>query len=203
MARQTTRQILSEYRRREILEAARRVFARKGFAKAGIGEIARDAGIAKGTVYLYFRSKDEVYWAALRAGMRELHEEATEQVRAASGTEAKIRAFARTKLRYFDVNRDFLRIYHAELGNALTRPTATNQEFTRIYQEQVDLLASVFRAAIRRGEVRRVDAPKVAAAIFEVTRGLIVQRLLSKPSGSAEADAAFVVDLVLKGLRRT
>ena len=65
MARQTTQQILSAYRRGEILEAARRVFARKGFAKAGIGEIAREAGIAKGTVYLYFRSKDAVYWAAL------------------------------------------------------------------------------------------------------------------------------------------
>jgi len=203
MARPTTRQILSAYRRGEILEAARRVFARKGFAKAGIGEIAREAGIAKGTVYLYFRSKDAVYWAALGAGMRELHDEATRQVRAATGTEGKIRAFAETKLRYFDRNRDFLRIYHAELGNALTRPSAANHEFTRIYQEQVGLLASVLRAAARRREIRPVRPEKVAAAIFEITRGLIVQRLLSEPSGSPEADAAFVVDLVLKGLRRT
>jgi len=203
MARQTTRQIVSEYRRGEILEAARRVFARKGFAKAGIAEIAREAGIAKGTVYLYFRSKDAVYWAALGAGMRELHDEATRRVTAALGTEGKIRAFAETKLRYFDLNRDFLRIYHAELGNALTRPSAANQDFTRIYQEQVGLLASVLRGAMRRGEVRRANPEKVAAAIFEITRGLIVQRLLTKPSGPPGADAAFVVDLVLKGLRRT
>jgi AcrR family transcriptional regulator len=203
MARRTTRQILSDYRRGEILDAARRVFARKGFARAGIGEIAREAGIAKGTVYLYFRSKDAVYWAALGAGMRELHGEATRQVRAAPDTEGKIRAFAETKLNYFDVHRDFLRIYHAELGNALTRPSGAKPEFTRIYQEQVGLLASVLRGAARRREIRPVQADKVAAAIFEVTRGLIVQRLMMKPSGSPAADAAFVVDLVLKGLRRT
>jgi len=203
MARTTTRQILSEHRRSEILEAARRVFARKGFTKAGIGEIAREAGIAKGTVYLYFRSKDAVYWAALGAGMRELHGKAMDQVAAASGTEGKIRAFAETKLQYFDLHRDFLRVYQAELGNALTRPSAANQGFTRIYLEQVDLLASILRGAMRRREIRRVNAEKVAAAIFEITRGLIVQRLLTKPSGSPEAEAAFVVDLVLKGLRRT
>jgi AcrR family transcriptional regulator len=201
MARPTTRQILSDYRRGEILEAARRVFARKGFAKAGIGEIAREAGIAKGTVYLYFRSKDAVYWAALGAGMRELHDEATRQVALASSTEGKIRAFAETKIRYFDLHRDFLRVYHAELGNALTRPSAANQEFTRIYREQVDVLAAVLRGAMRRREIRRVSAEKAAAAIFEITRGLIVQRLVTKPSGSPGADAAFVVDLVLKGLR--
>jgi AcrR family transcriptional regulator len=202
MSRPTTRQILSAYRQRTILEAARCVFARKGFARAGIGEIAREAGIAKGTIYLYFRSKEAIYWAALGAGMRELHTEATRQVAAATGTEGKIRAFAEAKLRYFHLNRDFLRVYHAEVGNALTRPTTANQQFTRIHQEQVGLLASILRAAARRGEIRSVKAEMVAAAIFEITRGLVVHRLLTKPSASPEADAAFVVDLVMKGLRR-
>jgi TetR/AcrR family fatty acid metabolism transcriptional regulator len=201
MKRRTKQEVLSAFRCGEILRAARRVFARKGFARAGIGEIAREAGIAKGTVYLYFPSKDAVYWSALEAGMRELHTQAVRRVKAAATLEAKIRAFAETKLRYFDEHRDFLRIYHAELGNALTRPSAANQEFTRIYREQVGLLATVLRAALRRGEIRRVRPEKAAAAIFEITRGLIVQRLLTRPAGSPEADATFVVDLVLKGLR--
>jgi AcrR family transcriptional regulator len=201
MARRTRRDVLSAFRCEEILRAARQVFGEKGFARAGIHEIARAAGIAKGTIYLYYPSKEAVYWAALRSGLRELLAEVAARMREETSFEDKLRAFAETKIRYFDDHRDFFRIYHAEVGNALTRPAATDQEFTRIYRDQVELLASVVRAAVRHKEIRRVPAARAAAAIFEVTRGLIVQRLMTKPAASAGADAGFVVDLVSKGLR--
>ncbi len=202
MARRTKQDVLSAFRCGEILRAARQVFGQKGFARAGIDEIARSAGIAKGTIYLYYPSKEAVYWAALRGGLRELLAEVAARMREVASFEDKLRAFAETKIRYFDDHRDFFRIYHAEVGNALTRPAATDQEFTRIYQDQVELLASAVRAAVRRKEIRRVPAAQAAAAIFEVTRGLVVQRLMARPAASAAADAAFVVDLVSKGLRK-
>ena len=201
MSRRTKRDVLSAFRCGEILRAARQVFGEKGFARAGIGEIARKAGIAKGTIYLYYPSKEAVYWAALRSGLRELLAGVAARMREETSFETKLRAFAETKIRYFDDHRDFFRIYHAEVGNALTRPAETDREFTAIYQDQVALLMAVVRAAIRRREIRRVPAAKAAAAIFEVTRGLIVQRLMTRPAASAGADAAFVVDLVSKGLR--
>ena len=57
--------LVSEFRRAEIVDAARSVFARRGFARGIMDEIAKEAGIAKGTIYLYFRSKTEVYKAVL------------------------------------------------------------------------------------------------------------------------------------------
>ena len=143
-----------------------------------------------------------MYWAALRSGLRDLLAEVGARMREETSFEDKLRVFAETKIRFFDDHRDFFRIYHAEVGNALTRPAATDREFTRIYCGQVELLASVVRAAVRHKEIRRVPAAKAAAAIFEVTRGLIVQRLVARPAASADADAAFVVDLVSKGLRK-
>jgi len=201
MSPRTKRDVLSAFRCEEILRAARQVFGEKGFARAGIGEIARQAGIAKGTIYLYYPSKEAVYWAALRGGLRELLAGVAARMREETSFEAKLRAFAETKIRYFDEHRDFFRIYHAELGNALTRPAAADKEFTAIYQDQVTLLTAAVRAAIRRKEIRRVPEAQAAAAIFEVIRGLIIQRLVTRPAASAGADAAFVVDLLSKGLR--
>ncbi|MGZ6971061.1 MAG: helix-turn-helix domain-containing protein, partial [Thermoanaerobaculia bacterium] len=55
----TKKQVVEEFRCRAICEAAMRVVGRKGLAGATVEDIAREAGVAKGTVYLYFRSRDE------------------------------------------------------------------------------------------------------------------------------------------------
>ena len=64
----TKREVLADFRRAELVDAASAVFARKGFAGASVDEIAKMAGVAKGTVYLYYPSKHDIYWAALESG---------------------------------------------------------------------------------------------------------------------------------------
>jgi AcrR family transcriptional regulator len=68
----TKQQVVSEFRRTEIVDAARTVFARRGFAFGIMDEIAKEAGVAKGTLYLYFRSKTEIYKAVLDHDMKTL-----------------------------------------------------------------------------------------------------------------------------------
>ena len=63
----TKKDVVTEFRTSAILSAAHRVFAEKGFHEATIDEVAKAAKVAKGTVYLYYRSKHDLYWAALQA----------------------------------------------------------------------------------------------------------------------------------------
>jgi TetR/AcrR family fatty acid metabolism transcriptional regulator len=77
----TDRSVNQEQRRAALLGAAVRVFARKGFHGARVGDVASEAGVAHGLVYHYFSSKDELLetifretWAALLAAMREVEE---------------------------------------------------------------------------------------------------------------------------------
>ena len=65
----TKDEVVSAYRRDQILTAAHAVFASRGFRQATVGDIADAAGIAKGTLYLYFKSKDDIYWAAMNRGL--------------------------------------------------------------------------------------------------------------------------------------
>ena len=75
------KEVLLEFRTGEILAAARIVFARHGYGAATVDEIADAAGVAKGTVYLYFPSKRDLFLATLREGVEALHAEANREMR--------------------------------------------------------------------------------------------------------------------------
>ena len=68
----TKEEVIKEYRVREILEAARRVMARYGMQGTTVDRVAEEAKVAKGTIYLYFDTKDELVHAAVLEGLREM-----------------------------------------------------------------------------------------------------------------------------------
>ena len=197
----TKRAVLSERRHSEILGAARQVFARRGFDEASVDDIARAAGLAKGTLYLYYRSKRDLYWAALRDGLLALGEELERRVAAAQGIDAKIRAFVETKVRYFEEHRDFVRIYYAEFGNAVAHPCVPPQGFHDLYRQQMKVLTVALRAAVRQGVVPPLSVEPAAGAIFDLTRGVITRRLLGWSDSRPEADVESAVDLATRLLR--
>ncbi|HVC19155.1 MAG TPA: helix-turn-helix domain-containing protein [Vicinamibacterales bacterium] len=194
------REVLSEFRTAEILAAARSVFAARGFADATVDEVAQAAGVAKGTLYLYYRSKREIYLAALRSGVEELVLRLRQRLEAETTVEGAIRAFVQTRLAYFEAHLDFFRIYYSEFATMLT-PVPASQRFVReIYLDQIRLLASALRAAADRTRVRPLDPDRLAFAIGELTRGLISDRALRGSQASVDEDVAFVLDLVWNGL---
>jgi len=196
----TKQEVVSEFRCAEILEAARKVFSKKGFNDTTVDDIAEAAGVAKGTVYLYFRSKREIYLAALTQGIARLNEETRERVEAPDAIEAKILAFIGTRVRYFEENRDFFKIYHSEFGNILIHPAHLHKDFKELYCQQARMLESVLREASMQGEIRCTRADSTALVIYEMTRGLIVQRLLGWSKADVEVDIEFLFDLIWRGI---
>src|ERR1700719_395301 len=100
----TRRQEASGIRRLAILGAARKVFARQGYADTVVDDIAIQAGIGKGTLYLYFPSKEQIYLAALLDDARELDRLTREAIAAAPAWQGKVRAYMDVRLRYFDTH---------------------------------------------------------------------------------------------------
>src|SRR5947208_16078791 len=105
------REEASELRRLEILRAARKVFAQKGYAETVVEDIAAEAGVGKGTLYLYFPSKEQIYLAALLEDARKLNRLSRERMAAAAAWQDKLRAYMEVRVEYFDAHQDFLRIY--------------------------------------------------------------------------------------------
>ncbi|HYK87844.1 MAG TPA: TetR/AcrR family transcriptional regulator [Acidobacteriota bacterium] len=198
----TKKDVVAEFRHAEILDAARKVFADKGFNEASVDEIAHTAGLAKGTLYLYYPSKRDLYWEALKSGLEALCTRLEGEVQAARDTETKIRTFMTTKLSYFEENRDFFKIYYAEFGHASVHPAYFHKDFQEYHVRQIHLVKSALQDGIRHGSVRDLPLEATAFAIVNLTRGIIAQRLLGWVSTRIEEDAAFMFDLTWKGIAR-
>jgi AcrR family transcriptional regulator len=196
----TKKDVVTEYRTGEILQAASRVFAERGYDLATIEEIARQAGVAKGTVYLYYRSKREVYWAALRHHITELHDLTRQCLDAGTPVRETVRAFIALKLRYFEQHRDFFRIYYAEINRLMTRQPQLQRQVDEAYLEQVGALDGVLQRAVRNRAIRPVRTAAAAFAIFELTRGVVTQRLRGWSRATLDEDIAFAFDLAWKGI---
>lgn len=196
----TRKEVLTEFRMAELLEAARRVFAERGFHQATVDAIAEAAGVAKGTVYLYYRSKRAVYWAALERGITDLNEETKTQLARRDTIENKIRSYITIRMDYFEKNRDFFKIYFSEFGSAFTHPAQMRKDFGDLYLRQARVLEGVLQEGIKRKVIRGVPTNTAALAISDLTRGVITQRLLGWSKGDVQSDIRFVFDLVWRGI---
>lgn len=190
---------MSEFRSSEILDAARKVFARKGFDEATMDEIAAAAGLAKGTLYLYFKSKRDVYLKTLQHGRAELLERVKTNMLAVEGLRAKIRSLIATRVKYSEENSDFYKIYLTQFSNII-HPAAISAEFRDLHFKHAQVLEQALREGMERGEIRQVKVDALAFAIQDMTRSLITRRLLGWSKRDIEEDVDFLCDLIWTGI---
>jgi TetR/AcrR family fatty acid metabolism transcriptional regulator len=192
--------VSQEEKRRQILEAAVRAFARKGYHACRVGEIAEEAGVAYGLVYHYFGSKEEVLqtifrdtWTQMLARISELEAEgdpAGEQVR-------KVTALI---LRTWIRDPDLVRVLVREVTRS---PEQLQQQINEI-GHAYEALERIVRRGQESGEFRRELDPQLAATIFygaleEVLTGWVMGQLSGGEDEVAKAEQA-VVALLCDGL---
>ena len=193
-------QVVAKFRQSEILAAARSVFARKGFEAALVDDIAAEAGIAKGTVYLYFKSKAEIYSAALQEDLEELAAIKRERVARAGGLREKLLALFVATIEFCDERRDFFRIYLLETGKPACSPLHA-KEIAAHKASQFRIVVDLLAECARNGEIRPLPAERAATLIGDAIRGTIERRLLETKNSPAQEDAQVLVDLLWNGFK--
>ncbi|HZC75670.1 MAG TPA: TetR/AcrR family transcriptional regulator [Gaiellaceae bacterium] len=189
-----------EDKRRQLLDAAVRVFARKGFHASRVGDIAEEAGVAHGLLYHYFRSKDDVLeavfhenWSLLIARIESVEE--TDESSA-----DQLRHIAAIILRTWLHLPDVVRVVIQEFGRS---PELADRvgELTL----PIDAIERVIRRGIERGEFREDIDPVFAATVVygsidELLTGWVLGRLPSDEDAVARAEQT-LVEVTLLGLR--
>jgi len=194
------RKAATEQRRLSILQAARAVFARQGYASTGVDDIAGQAGIAKGTIYLYFPSKEAIYLAAVLEDWRRLADNSRAAMDAAANWQDKVGAYVRTRIEFFERHEDFLRIYMTEFRGMCMQGKPMAAEFVHLVQEGEAQLAQMFAAASARGEIRSVDPELAALTVSDLTRGLMERRLRNWGRRATARDTDFALDVLCRSL---
>jgi TetR/AcrR family transcriptional regulator, fatty acid metabolism regulator protein len=189
-------------KRARILEAAVRVFASKSFYTATVAEIAREAGIADGTIYLYFKSKDDLLISWFEWRMEQVVADLEKAIAGVDTAAARLEAFITAHLEMVEANPAAAEVLTVELRQS----TKFMKEYSNPrFADFLRLLAGVIRDGQNAGELDpEVPAPLVARAIFGAIDELALAWLLG---GADKFDivraAGWATRILLTGLNAT
>jgi TetR/AcrR family fatty acid metabolism transcriptional regulator len=186
-------------KRERILSSAMRVFASKGFFGAKVSDIADDAGVADGTIYLYFRSKDDLLISLFEEQMEKVHEVLARATVGAGGADAKLRRFIRAYMNLVAENRHAAEVITIELRqSAKFMKEYRNPRFADLLKR----LAAIVDEGQRQGRFRaNVPAPIAARALFGALDELALMWVTSRGEKLDILKVAdWMGDLVLQGL---
>ncbi|GJL69249.1 MAG: fatty acid metabolism regulator protein [Nitrospirales bacterium] len=191
-----------EARREEILLAAERRFSQNGFFKTSMAEIAEAAQFAMGTVYRFFKSKEDIYISLVEAKVEELLRLSEEATHSRLPAQEKLRAVIQVKLAFADQNRAFFRIYVSEWsGFEWTVKSAFGERVWKRYLAQIDLVANLIKEGIKTGEFRKVNPKDTSLAFHGMLNSTIYLWILqSGPKESLVDKGKWLGSLLLDGL---
>jgi TetR/AcrR family transcriptional regulator, cholesterol catabolism regulator len=201
-----TRTPKSETSRRRILDSARSVFFEQGFEAASIDEMARRAGIAKGTVYRYFESKAELYIAVLVENADHFVQRMQATVERGLAPDEQLRAIGRFYRRHYTEHPEYFRIFWAVENQRLIGdvPEDLLRVVTDVWRRCLEILATQIERGVEAGLFRACDAWQTANTLWILANGLIQAETdparrsnLGGERGEAFANA---IELLIRGL---
>src|SRR5258707_4365951 len=173
----TRKELLSEGRHGKILLAARRIFARLGYSATNVEDIAKEAAMAKGTIYLYFKSKEEIFGAVLAHDVESLADKTIESMSAVENFGDRLLVFLNLRLAYLRENQDFVRIYFAEFSGRGPCSMIVAEIKEKHFRRGIEFMRACLEQAIARNEIRAVPLEATAYAIFDLARGFAERNL--------------------------
>jgi TetR/AcrR family transcriptional regulator, fatty acid metabolism regulator protein len=186
-------------KRDAILRAAIDVFAERGYFNAQVADVARAAGVAAGTVYLYFRNKDDLLVSIFERSMREGLAGSRAAVADLRDPSERLRRLARGHLARLGHDRNLAIVFQVELRQS----TKFMERFSStLLRDYLGLIREAIADGQRDGLFRAGIKPTVAAKVlFGALDEMATNWILSRRRYALEADADVVVDLFINGAR--
>src|ERR1700754_388241 len=186
-------------KREAILRAAITVFAHNGYFNSKVADIAREAGVADGTVYLYFKSKEEILHSIFDRSVVEALASARKQIELITDPRDKLRRIAFLHLERLGADRDLAVVFQVELRGS----TKFMEEFSAAgFAEYLALIRTTFEEGQRAGVFRSdLNANVVAKIFFGALDEMATNWILSKRRYKLAPMADQVVDILLNGVK--
>lgn len=186
-------------KREAILRSAIKVFANKGYFNAKVADIAAAAGIADGTVYLYFKSKDEILHSIFDRAMAEFISEGKKEIADITDPATRLTRIAELHLERLGADRDLAVVFQVELRGSIKHM----QEFSAAgFGEYLDIIRETIGDGQKQGVFRRDIKPVVAAKmLYGALDEMVTNWILSKKAYPLPPLADEVLKVFLGGLR--
>lgn len=187
-------------KREAILRAAIKVFAIKGYFNSKVADIAKEAGIADGTVYLYFKSKDEILHSVFDRAMEEFISEGKKEIAEIEDPQEKLRRIAKLHLKRLGADRDMAVVFQVELRGS----TKFMEEFSAAgFADYLEIISEIFEEGQKQGVFRKGLKPIVCAKIlYGALDEMVTNWILSKKSYPLAPMADVVLEVFFGGVLR-
>ena len=188
-----TDQSATRNKRTKIIEAAREVFSEKDFHDATVSEVAERAKVGKGTVYLYFSSKEELFVEVIRDGIARLVNEVEESIKDISDPSEKIYKLVETVLKFVQRNESFFRAFTREEVQLRSLPSGEPEKLFKLLQQHLELVTQVIDEGVRLQHFKNIDARLAALAL----QGIIMRFSIMHVEGRLTMDLLDTKDLIV------
>lgn len=187
-------------KREVILRAATKVFAQNGFFNSQVADVARVAGVAAGTVYLYFRGKDDLLVSIFERSMRAALDEGRQATSGIADPAERLRRIAQLHLGRLGRDKNLAVVFQIELRHSVKFMELFSETFLQDYFKLIrQAIADGQQSGMFRKDISATTATKIFfGALDEMATNWVLSR--RKYDLGAEADA--VVDLFISGVRR-
>ena len=185
-------------KREAILRAAIQVFAHNGYFNSKVADIAREAGVADGTVYLYFKGKEDILHSIFDRNMEQAIVEARRRIEQVTDPRERLRQIALLHLERLGADRDLAVVFQVELRGS----TKFMQEFSAAgFAEYLALIRATFEEGQQAGAFRPELNPKIVAKVlFGALDEMATNWILSKRRYKLAPMADQVLDIFLNGV---
>jgi len=186
-------------KRKIILNSATKVFAKKGFANTKIQDVAEEAGVAHGTIYLYFKSKEELFTSIFHESLAELIEYTKSEIEKEKNAENKFRRMVSLQLDIMESESDLTKLILVEFprtGNFL------NDSNIGVLSDYIDMIVVLLNDGIKSGIFASdIKTDIIATMIYSAMQGLATRWILDGMSYKLKDMDKQIAEIFLNGIR--
>lgn len=192
-----------QLRKTDILRAAECLFATKGYHEATIQDIAKKAQYGAGTVYLYFKDKDDLYFSLLEEKIKSMVDAIKEKTEQVKDARKKLEMFIHESFTFFEKNEDFFRIYSSERNNIQRVVDKGKIEASSAVEYGKEYVAAIIKMA--QGQdviIKEYNPHDLADMLISIMSSAFASSTVSKKRVKDTNKADFVCSVFLRGVEK-
>lgn len=185
-----------------MLAAGLELFSEKGYHQVSMNEIARRSEFAIGTLYKFFKNKEDLYRALVLENCDKIHDAVMKAIEEPDDEVERLRNYVKVKGRFFRENASMIRLYFAETrGASFNVMAGLDREIRERYGYFLQALASVFKTGMKRKRFSKIADPyHLAVALESLTNGFLFLWLEAPDRHPYPEDPDTILNILFKGL---
>jgi len=190
-------------KRRKILEATKELIIERGFKDISVRDIKEKAGISQGTIYVYFKSKEEIFVSLVDVFFSEVEKFIRQAIDAEGDSIHKLKTFVKSDLKFYEKNLRLFKMLGKEMESIRSMcDVEYHQKIYKKYLQLVDSIAGIIKQGIKEKRIINVTPREGALVLISIIRAYAGQKACRESGKSLKGRTEKVLNIFLKGVGR-